>query len=318
MHVMRPKRLTRPKARPAFRLTDRDATIVEIVGAYQVASSDQIYRYLCIDDPTTSQQKVTRRLAALFAHVYVGRPLQQHLQIGSLAPLLYTLDRKGLRLLAQRREAAIDPRAEWKVKASRTASAPFLQHALGITETMLAFRRACAERRGLRLVDQPELIASFIPEETRALQHPLRLRMTVKDGLKSVPISLVADRVFSIVYADATRHNYLLEYDRGSMSIAARRLTKSSFGKKIKGYLAAYDQQRHRTQLGFERLRILTVTTSEARIRAMLEAQRAITNGRVSGMFLYSTAQRIAEHGAFGPAWITTQSDNVVLLEGAA
>lgn len=315
LQLRRPQRLIRPKTAPAFELTERDRTIVRFVSDYRFATSDQIYRYLCIADPGTSHQKVLRRLKVLFAARYLCRPYTQHFELGPLAHLVYSLDIEGLRLLAEA-DAPIDQRALWSTKASRTASAPFLRHALAVTETMLAFARDCAERTGVVLLDQPQVIA-LMPEETRTQTHPLRLRVMVKENMKSTPISLTPDRLFSLAYPNSTRHNACVEVDRGSMPIASRRLTKSSFGKKIRGYLAAYEQQRHQTQWGFRGFRILTVTPSEARIRAMLDAQREITRGRLGAMFLYSTPQRIAELGPFGNIWISTESDSIALMDGA-
>ena len=216
-----------------------------------------------------------------------------------------------LHLLGESAEVS-DARALWAAKASRTASPLFLNHALAVTDCMLAFARDCAARTGTRLVDQPELIAAF-PAETQALAHPLRLRVSVKRAAETISLCVVPDRLFAIDAPDG-RRVFSLELDTGSMSISARRLTKSSFGRKITGYLAAYDQQRYRTQYGVARLRILTVTTTDARIRAMLEAQHAISGGRLSSMFLFTTFTKLAAHGPLAPIWIANGNDAISLL----
>ena len=50
----------------------------------------------------------------------------------------------------------------------------------------------------------------------------------------------------------------------------------------------------------------------------MLTVQRKIIGDRATGMFVYTTPQRIAEHGAFAPIWISAQGDGQRLLQEAA
>jgi len=69
----------------------------------------------------------------------------------------------------------------------------------------------------------------------------------------------------------------------------------------------------HTEQWGFSSFRILTVTTSTARIANMIAAQREATNAP-PGLFLYSTPQLLAQHGALGPAWITSNRENIALF----
>jgi hypothetical protein len=109
-----------------------------------------------------------------------------------------------------------------------------------------------------------------------------------------------------------------IEIDRATMSIAARRLSgKSSFGRKIRAYYAAWQQDRHREQWGFQGFRVLTIAPSENRIRGMLTVQRKITSNRAAAMFLYSTPDRLNQHGAFAPIWMSADGDGQRLLQEA-
>jgi len=47
----------------------------------------------------------------------------------------------------------------------------------------------------------------------------------------------------------------------------------------------------------------------------MIDAQREITEGRASALFLYTTPPRIAAHGAFGPIWISSESDGISIVD---
>jgi hypothetical protein len=90
---------------------------------------------------------------------------------------------------------------------------------------------------------------------------------------------------------------------------------KSSFARKLNAYFAAWEQECHREHWGFQGFRVLTVTPSESRIKGMLTLQRKITNNRAAAMFLYTTPQRLAEHGAFAPIWLSADGDGQRLLQ---
>lgn len=313
MELHRPKRLTRPETPPPFRLTERDITILRAIARWRFMSSDQIYRYLLISDPETSTQ-VVRRLHRLFAHGYLDRPIHQHVQIGALSHLVYGIGRSGARFLAELGEA-IDPRLQWTAKNSR-ASSLHLLHTLEIAETMIRYEAACAISPGVRLIDHADLLP-FFPLGSRTMQDPYRLRVTVTDNFKPVSVTVVPDRLFSLALGADRRFNFCLELDRATMSVAARNLSgKSSFARKIRAYLAAYRDGRHREQWGFQGFRVLTVTPSEKRIKNMIAAQRAITDDRLSAMFLYTTPEKLAAHGPLGNVWISSERNDIAVLEG--
>lgn len=314
MELHRPRRLTRPKTPAPFRVTDRDVSLLRAVARWRIATSDQLIRFAQIADPAASADRIPKRLYMLFAHGYLDRPANQHLQLSSFGNLAYGIGQKGAKLLAELGED-IDARLRWSAK-NNNASIAWLPHAIGITETMLQFEIACAQRPGITLTDGAALLPS-LPEITHKLRDPFRLRVTITDNFETVALSVVPDRVFSLHIGGDRRFNFCLELDRATESIVPRKLTaKSSFVRKQKGYYAAYRQDRHREQWGFAGYRVLTVTPSEKRIANMLDAQQRVTEGRVAGMFLYTTPQRMNAHGPFGPIWITSERNDLSLLEG--
>lgn len=309
------KRLSRPDNPPPFRITDRDVEILKLVARFRFLNSDQIVRYLTMLDGSTSHQQVLRRLAGLFYRQYLDRPRLQHLQLSSFSHLVYGLGREGARAIADN-APHINPHLEWAAKNAR-ATTPHIVHTLETTEAMLHFERACRERGDVHLLDHHELIPYF-PAATRELADPFRLRVTVQHEGKPVALNAIPDRLVSIVLPDNRRHNFCIEIDRATMSVAARRLTgKSSFARKLHAYYAAWQQDRHCAQWGFQGFRVLTVTPSEKRIAGVLTVQRKITSNRAGAMFLYTTPQRLAEHGAFAPIWISANGDGERLLHEA-
>lgn len=317
MQTMTPqfKRLSRPDNPPPFRLTDRDRLIISAVGRYRFMTSEQVVRLLTLLDPTTSSQQVLRRLQFLFYHCFLDRPRHQHLQLSSFAHLVYGLGREGARAIADS-APHINPNLEWSAKNAR-ATTPHILHTLETTEAMLHVERACRERGDVRLLDHHDLL-SYFPAATRELADPFRLRISVQHEGRPVALNAIPDRLVSIVLPDSRRHNVCLEIDRATMSVAARRLSgKSSFGRKVRAYFAAWQQDRHKEQWGFQGFRILTVTPTESRIKSMITVQRKITGNHAAAMFLYTTPQRLADHGAFAPIWISANVDGQRLLHEA-
>jgi hypothetical protein len=181
---------------------------------------------------------------------------------------------------------------------------------------MMHFAAACGGDGAPRLIDHVDLIP-FFPEKTRNLNDPFALRATFMHERKELTLTIVPDRLCSLVYADNTRHNFAIEQDLGSMSVgtkATKLLGKSSIRKKQIAYFNAWKLGRHSEVWGFQSFRCLFVAPSEVRIHSMLKSQREVTNDTAHGLFLYTTPERLAAHGPFGPVWISTKSDAISLL----
>lgn len=302
------KRLTRPEVPPPFRITHRDIAIVRAIGQFRFLSSRQVQRIV-----GGSERGVRNRLRNLFAHGYLDRPPHQRAELADFLnpPLVYGLGKRGARLLADL-GAPIDHRLDWTTKNTR-ATFPFLAHTIEVAETMMAFTSACLDAASPRLVDHHQLFP-LLPVQTRVSSDPFSLRITLPHRAQALAIAVVPDRLFALLYPD-TRHNFALELDRGTMDIKATRLVgKSSFRRKLLGYFHAWLAKRHTEVWGFKSFRILTVTPSEKRIENMIAVQRDLARDCPAGLFLYSTPERLIRHGALGPAWMTSRSDNVSLL----
>lgn len=306
------RRLTRP-ATPlrSHRITERDLTILHAIARYRFMSSEQVVLHLASLDPSTSHQGVLRRLQWCYYAGFLDRPAQQALICGAFAPIIYALGQEGARLLADAGQP-VDAHLQWQLKNSR-ATTLFLHHTLATTSTMLLFERDC-RAAGLRLLDHHDQIPLF-PADTQKLDDPFRLRATIQHDNKSLALTVIPDRLISIVRPDNHRYNLALEIDRGTMSVSARRIAKSSFARKIMAYHAAWKEGRHKTQWGMQGFRVATIVPSEARIAHILDAQRTITGNTVGALFLYSSSERLHAHGPLAPIWITSERDGVSLME---
>ncbi len=295
---------------PPLRITDRDIAILRVIGQFRFLSSQQVQRIV-----GGSERGVRNRLRNLFSHGYLDRPAHQRAELAAFLnpPLVYGLGKNGARLLANL-GSPLDHRLDWTTKNTR-ATSPFLAHTIEVAETMMAFTSACHGDAAPGLVDHHELLP-FMPEQTSDAHDPFSLRVRFRHRSQDVAVAVVPDRLFALHFSDGRQFNFALELDRGTMDIDAKRLVgKSSFRRKLLGYFHAWRDKRHSAVWGFKSFRVLTVTTSEVRIDNMLATQRDVARECPPGLFLYSTLERLAHHGALGPAWVTMKSDTVSLLD---
>ena len=123
-----------------FRVTPRVLAILAALSTDRFLSTDQIAR---LDGG--SPRVVAQLMRLLHRHGFVDRPPAQAAYLSSFlhegnVPLVYTITRKGMRLLADN-GVPVDPRLDWTTKNSGN-TALFLAHQLQVSETMLAFRLA--------------------------------------------------------------------------------------------------------------------------------------------------------------------------------
>ena len=125
--------------------------------------------------------------------------------------------------------------------------------------------------------------------------------MKIQDGTK---LGVIPDRVFALEYADQNgqvqRIYYFLEADRGTMPVVRQKLTQSSFYRKLLAYEATWANKVHQRHLGIPRFRVLTVTTSAARVKSLLDACSRLQRGH--GLFLFAD-KSVLEKDLFAPVW---------------
>ena len=205
---------------------------------------------------------------------------------------------------------------DWTTK-NRQATAFYLAHTLAVADAMIAFEVACRGNGAPRLIDHYDLIP-FMPENTRASRDPFCCYVTISGDLSEpVSIGIRPDRLFSLVYPGNLRHNFALELDRATAPIRSTvLLARSSFRRKLIGYLHAWEAHEHTATWGFQSFRVLTITTSEVRLENMLAALRDVTDGGAPGLFLFATAERFASEGPFD-GWVNGEGQPTSLLPRA-
>jgi DNA-binding Lrp family transcriptional regulator len=266
-------------------LTARDHEIIRLIQRHRFLRSHQI-----IDLIDGSAQQLSRRLQRLFHHGYLERPraqLQYYERSGSQT-IAYGLGNKSS-LLPQPNPGS--PSTSWGEK-NRAIGRIYLTHALLVSDVMVSLELACRQH-GIRLLREDEL---NLPVEA-----PLHWRVKLRDGTK---LGVIPDRVFALEYPDQNgqvqRVYYFLEADRGTMPVVRQKLSQTSFYRKLLAYEATWTNKVHQRHLGIPRFRVLTVTTSAARVKSLLDACSQLQRGH--GLFLFAD-QSVLQRELLSAVW---------------
>lgn len=262
---------------PPLRLTDRDGEILKCLLRHRFLRSDHIVT-LC----PGSRQQVLRRLQRLFHHGYLERPPSQidYFQSGSRR-IAYGLGNKGAAWLKHTLSLSFH-QLEWKPKGN--VGRLFLEHALLVADIMVAVEVACRNRKDIRLLSPDDL-------KIANMREPFQWKVDIGQRQK---IGVIPDRVFGLEFSGQLSW-YCLEADRGTMPITRGNLDQTSFQRKLLAYEATWSQNLHRNRFGWQRFRVLTVTSSTQRVQGIKEACQGLAHGH--GLFLFLDAATLANQG---------------------
>ena len=283
-------RFKRASAIVFMHLTERDREIVRLVYRHRFLHSSHIVALL-----GGSQQQLLRRLKLLYHHGYLERPRAQlqYYERGGSKSIAYGLGNKGGVLLKQEHGISVSPDS-WSEK-NHLIGQIYLEHALLVSDVMVTIEIACRKRGDIRLLYEDEIA---LPQNIRQL---FRWSVKIQNGWK---LGVIPDRVFALESHDASgnsqRAYFFLEADRGTMPVTRRTLSQTSFYRKLLAYEATWTQNLHRRYFGFHRFRVLTVTTSVARVNSLVDACSQLKRGR--GLFLFAD-QTILSDDIFSSKW---------------
>jgi hypothetical protein len=300
---MKPIRLPRFKRiipTAQIKLTERDRQIIQLVHQHRFLRSHQIIALL-----GGSQQTLLRRLQLLYHYGYLERPRAQiqYYERGGSRTIAYGLGNKGGALLKHEHGIAVDS-VSWSEK-NHIIGRVYLEHALLVSDVMVAVELACRKQGGVKLLYENEFA---LPVK----RQPFGWQVTIQKGLK---LGVIPDRVFALEFLDATgqrqRVHFFLEADRGTMPVTRRTLAQTSFTRKLLAYEATWTQKIHQRQLGVQRFRVLTVTTSAMRVKSLMEACSQLKRGH--GLFLFADKTILSD--VFSNGWQTGKGEAGRLLD---
>jgi DNA-binding Lrp family transcriptional regulator len=278
MDSSRLPRFKRATSVATIRLTERDREIIRLAARFRFVRSSRISSLI-----PGSPQQLLRRLKLLYHHGFLERPRAQidYYHRGGSRHMVYGLGSKGAALLRH----DLDPgfgQVRWGEK-NRAAGRVFLEHALLVSDIMVAIELAC-RRTGIRLLTDHEL-----PATDKVTGERCQFRWQVKIS-KNLKLGVIPDYVFALDFKDqigaGKRAFFFLEADRGTMPVIRKNLAQTSFYRKLRAYEATWSQGLYRSKFGFDRVRVVTVTTSAERVKSLVNACAQLERGQ--GLFLFA------------------------------
>jgi hypothetical protein len=293
-----------------MRVTARDIALLENIGRLRLASGAQL---AALDGG--SAQNVSRSLLALWENGYVERPEAQaasrFLYEGS-RPGIYGLTRKGAALL---REHGLDVRRRLLdgIDKERGAGWRFVEHTVSVAGFMVNLEIALRGRKDIRLLERREILEAAVKTKRDRL---VRVEASVCIGGTLRQNAIIPDALFGLRFGETEESYFMLEVDRGEMPVERyRNAQRTYFAKKMLTYYEANRQRRHVHDLGIENFRVLTVTTTAARVERMLDALQTITEGKGSNIFLFSDQTALAATNPLDLQWVSGKREQVRLTD---
>lgn len=306
----RRKLFERPDNPREFRLTERHLALLENIARFRLASSAQL---AALDGG--SEQNVSRALLALFENGYVDRPVAQVaarlLDEGS-RPLIYGLTRTGANLL---RKHGYDVRRRLLdgIDKNRGAGWRFVDHTVSVAGFMVALEVASRNDPAVRVLERSEILEDA-PKSKRDRRVKLAAEVTIAGSPKRNAV--IPDAFFGLRFDDNTESYFMLEYDRGEMSIERYKSPyQTYFAKKMATYYEAFRRRQHIHELGIENFRVLTVTTTQSRVESMLASLNDITEGKGSNLFLFAHQHELARENLLAFKWMSGKGERIALVD---
>ena len=302
----------------SLKLTDRDRNIIKLVYQHRFLSSEHVASLL-----KGSKQGILRRLYLLFHAGYLDRPKRQTTAFGHNHSIIYGLGNRGANLLASEFDLPIET-VDWSWK-NRNAKDIFLIHTLMVSRIMTALRLACWKKNGVEFIEPDRLIKNR-QKPPSIKTHTLSWRVNIKKGdygqKRNSSFNMIPDNVFGLRIKNNNSYReqyFFLEADRSTMPVRRTNFYRSSFFKKMVGYIASYKNELFSEYFGFKKVRVLTVTKSDKRIKNMVKVNKDLhdlQNGY--NLFLFAKDETIniqMPERILKRIWINGQGRKVSLLQ---
>lgn len=296
-------RFTRVSTLAPMRLTNRDHRIIYLFCNHRFLRSSQI-----VTLTSGSPQQIIRRLQLLYHHGFLERPRAQleYYHKGGSRSIVYGLGNKGAALLNHEcgRRIYNPPSGEMNRGIGRI----FLEHALLVSDFMVALELACQQHNPIRFVSEQELRVQI------GSSQRFKWRVSVNHHLQ---LGIVPDRVFGLDLTGEdgaiNRVVFFLEADRGTMPVTRADLSQTSFFRKLLAYEATWSQSIHMKRFGFDRIRVLTVTTTAERVKTLVVACTQLERGL--GLFLFADRTILEKPGdILASIWQTGRAGQTTTL----
>ena len=309
--------MRKPGQYKGLQVTKRDEIIMLGLFRYRFMTTEQIE----ILTGSKSRRKINDRLRQLWGNDLLDRPsIQRELySYAKKRPTIHALGPKGAAWLTTHHDLRFPKTVDWKAKNRALKSGTFLEHTLGITDTMLKAERSLSVTPGLRLVDREE-IWTCSPRFHSRITKPFELRTEIRwtDG-EVVKRRTKPDYTFAIsdLRGDAERRGlYFLEYDNNTEDFIKSRANQTSILQKLLGYADARTRTLHTKMYGYKNFRVLFVVAGkQSRVESMIAVyQSHVAKSAPAGMFLFTTKDELDNKGFLAPIWQDGKRNTISLV----
>jgi len=286
-----------PPIHPGFRFTPRDGAIIDAVWRYRCLTTPQIARLFFPTAGGAVSSQCLTRLRHLTAAGYLARSEQPQVRTDGRKPSLFFLDQRGAAFLVE--DFGVEPAAlDWKPRFNN-ASWIFLSHLLATNEVRIAVSLA-AWAHGWTL-------EAWLDDRSLKKAGHDYVELTDDQG-RAHRSAVVPDGYFVLSRGQVLGHCFL-ELDRGTIPGNAAAWEKRDWARKVQVYLEYYRSGLFQSRYKTRSCRILTVTTSQARL-ATLKGVTERAGGR--GRFWFTTMDHITPASVLSKAiWAAAGSDNL-------
>lgn len=285
---------------PPFRLTDRDKEIVRAVYTHRALTTPQVHMLFFPSSggvkKASSATRCQHRLKLLFHYGFLYRDAQPQRITEGRKPLVYFLDEKGEKLLAD--ELGVErSEIDWHPRDNDVGD-PFMEHLLATNDVRVAIEVA-AERNGW-------VIEKWVNErDLKSKQMKDYVEITGPRGGKS-RAAVVPDGYFQLGVGERIGH-FFLEVDRRTVTGQASKWERRDWARKIRAFLAYYRSGMYHERYGTKSLRILTVTTGDRRLSNLKRITEEVGG---KARFWFSTFDRITPEDVLTtPIWDVASRD---------
>ena len=290
---------------PRVDLTQDDIAILRYIYRHRFIRADDLYRLF----PDRSPDRLSRRLTLLYRSEFLDRPIAQidRFREGGSQSLVYGLDNAGARYLKERAGMPIGP-SDWRAR-NRSFTRESLNHTLAVARFLVDLEVSSRLRTDVSVIPFEDILAGA-PLETRRSRTPMSWPVPVQWSSGRAAINVVPDAIFGLRLQrqnEKPMQSYVfLEIDRGTMTITPAEqvrdseafLYRTTMLRKLLSYAESWRQGLHKQQFNIPAARVVTLTTSAARVEAMQKAAHDLVVKPLrlpAGIFLFGIHGTLAD-----------------------
>lgn len=310
------RRLEKPKLTKNLALTDRDKTVIRACYQFRLVTTDQLMKLT----GTTSRSKFNTRLRELWAGDFIDRPELQRSAFAyrNTRPTVHALGQRGAEWLTTN-DGILFPKCKgWKT-ANHLKSINYLEHRLGIADTILKFHESLDAIDGFRFIDKDELLLRS-PGQTQRKRYPwlMPTRFTLPSG-KRHDRGTVPDYTFAIGdhrSAQEKRALFFLEWDNSTEDFVRSDPDQSMILGLYLRYADVYQRKLQSDYYGFNNFRVVIVVNGPPeRVAKMIALYQAHASQLCpAGTFIHTTQSELEAKGALSRIWRTGKGDAAAIL----